>query len=106
MKEWLQFDEDTNNILEATAKGEADHCLQTMNTIINSVIAESFRRAVKLPYTKNNWANKIHQLRQELKSLRRQFNEVREKEKGPVSCILCKKLTTLRRAEWHRRKRK
>ncbi|KAL7850072.1 hypothetical protein SRHO_G00194210 [Serrasalmus rhombeus] len=54
----------------------------------------------------NNRANKIHQLRQELKSLRRRF---KEEERGPLAelrNILCKKLMTLRRAEWHRRRRK
>ncbi|KAJ8348797.1 hypothetical protein SKAU_G00273860 [Synaphobranchus kaupii] len=112
-KEWLQFGEDGDSILEATAKGEADRRLQTMTTIIVSLAAERFgleeKRTAKLPYTMNNRASKIHQLRQELKSLRRRFKEVREEERGPLTelrSILHKKLMTLRRAEWHRRRRK
>lgn len=112
-KEWLQFDEDTDSILEAIAKGEADRRLQTMTTIIISLAAERFgleeKRTAKLPYTMNNRASKIHQLRQELKSLRRQYKEAREEERGPLEelcSIIRKKLTTLRRAEWHRRRRK
>jgi len=56
----------------------------------------------------NNRANKIHQLRQELKSLRRQFKEAREEQRGPLTelrSILHEKLVTLRRAEGHRRLR-
>ncbi|KAJ8353121.1 hypothetical protein SKAU_G00206880 [Synaphobranchus kaupii] len=112
-KEWLQFDEDADSILEATAKGEADRRLQTMTTIIVSLAAERFgleeKRTAKLPYTMNNRASKIHQLRQELKSLRWRFKEAREEERGPLTelrSILCKTLMTLRRAEWHRKRRK
>lgn len=67
------------------------------------------KRAANLPYTMNNRANKIHQLRQELKSLRSRLKEAREEERGPLAelrNILHKKLMTLRRAEWHRRRRK
>ncbi|KAK0148843.1 hypothetical protein N1851_010754 [Merluccius polli] len=112
-KEWLQFDEDADTILEATAKGDADRRLQTMTTIIISLAAERFgleeKKAANVPYTMNNRANKIHQLRQELKSLRRRFKEAREEERGPLAelrNILRKRLMTLRRAEWHRRRRK
>lgn len=39
---WEQFDEDVNQILEATVKGEADRKLQAMTTIIVSMGAERF----------------------------------------------------------------
>ncbi|KAL7848072.1 hypothetical protein AOLI_G00227900 [Acnodon oligacanthus] len=72
-----------------------------MTTIIISLAAERFgleeKRAVNLPYTMNNRVNKIHQLRQELKSLRRRFKEAKEEEMGPLAelCnILHKKLMT------------
>ena len=84
-----------------------------MTTIIISLAAERFgleeKRAAKLPNTMNNRASKIHRLRQKLKSLRRQYKEAREEERGPLTelrSIISKKLTTLRRAEWHRRRRK
>ncbi|KAJ8390514.1 hypothetical protein AAFF_G00103110 [Aldrovandia affinis] len=38
-KEWLLFDDDVDEILEATAKGDADRKLQTMTTIIISLAA-------------------------------------------------------------------
>ncbi|KAL7886754.1 hypothetical protein AOLI_G00044750 [Acnodon oligacanthus] len=84
-----------------------------MTTIIISLAAERFRleekRARNLPYNMKNRVNKIHQLRQELKSLRTRFKEAREEERGPLAelrNILCKKFMTLSRAEWHRRRRK
>ncbi|KAL7891878.1 hypothetical protein AOLI_G00013540 [Acnodon oligacanthus] len=112
-KEWLQFDEDADTILKAIAKGDADQRLQNMTTIIISLAAERFgleeKRSGNLPYTMNNRSKKIHQLRQELKSLKRRFEEAREEEMGPLAelrNILRKKLMTLRRAERHRRRRK
>ncbi|XP_038154112.1 uncharacterized protein LOC119791846 [Cyprinodon tularosa] len=111
--EWRQFDEDTDSILEATAKGKVDRRLQTMTTIIISMGAERFgleeKKSGRLPYTMSNRAHKIHQLRKELRVLRRQFKQAREEERGPLSVlrnILRKKLLTLRSAEWHRRRRK
>jgi len=57
-----------------------------MTTIIVSLATERFRleekSASKQPYTTNNRVSKIHQLRQELKSLRRQFKEAREGQKA------------------------
>lgn len=50
---------------------------------------------------------KISQLRKELRLLGRQFKQAREEEKAGLAelrNILRKKLTTLRRAEWHRRR--
>ncbi|KAJ8362267.1 hypothetical protein AAFF_G00386670 [Aldrovandia affinis] len=78
-KEWLLFDDDVDEILEATAKGDADRKLQTMTTIIISLAAERFgtvkERGTKTPYVKNRRAEKISQLRQELRKLKRQFKE-------------------------------
>ncbi|KAJ8008617.1 hypothetical protein DPEC_G00106740 [Dallia pectoralis] len=98
--------------MEVVGKGDAYRRLQAMTSIIISLAAERIgveeKKAVNRPYIMNNRANKIHQLRQELKSLKRRFKEAREEEKGPVGelrAILRKKLMTLRRAEWHRRRR-
>nr|XP_061817543.1 uncharacterized protein LOC133607102 [Nerophis lumbriciformis] len=83
-----------------------------MSTIIVSYGSERFGRMEKgnteaIPYTMNRRATKIHQLRQELRTLRKQFKRVSEEDKQPLEelrNILRKKLTTLRRAEWHRRR--
>lgn len=51
----------------------------------------------------------ISQLKSELRLLRRQFKKAREEEKAGLAELrhtLRKRLTTLRRAEWHRRRRK
>ncbi|XP_057679566.1 uncharacterized protein LOC130908003 [Corythoichthys intestinalis] len=110
--EWLQFDEDVSTIIQATAKGDVDCRLQAMSTIIVSYGSERFGRMEKgnteaTPYTMNRRATKIHQLRQELRTLKKQFKIAAEKDKPPLEelrNILRKKLTTLRRAEWHRRR--
>ncbi|XP_028292553.1 uncharacterized protein LOC114455485 [Gouania willdenowi] len=84
-----------------------------MTTIIISLAVEKFglaeKRTVKHPYIMNNRASKIHQLRQELKRLKQQFKAASEEEKEPLAelrSIIRKRLMTLRRAEWHRRRRK
>ena len=59
-------------------------------------------------YSLSNRATKILQLRKELKSLKQQYKEASEEERDALSelCrILRKKLTTLTRAKWHRRRK-
>lgn len=53
---WEKFDEDVNQILEATVKGEADGKLQAMTTIIVSMGAKRFgkeEKSMRTPYSKN-----------------------------------------------------
>lgn len=83
-----------------------------MATVIVSPAAERFeleeKRAAKRPYTRNNRANQIHQLRQEMRNLRRRIKVATEEERGPLielRNILQRKLVTLRRPEWHWRRR-
>ena len=112
-KEKCCSNEDVDSIMEETAKREADRRLQSMTTIIVSLAAERFgleeNKAAKAPYTMSNRVTKILHLRKELKSLRQQYNEASEEERDALSelCrIVHKKLTTLTRAELHRRRRK
>ncbi|GAA6088617.1 uncharacterized protein LOC109140547 [Tachysurus ichikawai] len=52
---------------------------------------------------------KIHNIRVELKTLKKQYKAAGKEERGPLEelrCILRKKLLTLRRAEQHRRRRR
>ncbi|XP_077380867.1 uncharacterized protein LOC144020874 [Festucalex cinctus] len=112
LSEWRQFDEDVCKIIQATAKGDVDSRLQAMTTIIVSFGSERFGwteyvNTKTTSYTMNRRATKIHQLRQELRTLKKQFKRATEEEKQPLAelhNILRKKLTTLRRAEWHRRR--
>ncbi len=110
---WQQFDQDANTVLEATVKEDVDRRLQTMTPIIVSLAVERFgaveRRTERTPFTMNQRAAKIHRIRQELKSLKTQFKKASEEQRPPLAelqTILRKKLLTLRRAEWHRRRRK
>ncbi|TWW55963.1 hypothetical protein D4764_09G0010130 [Takifugu flavidus] len=69
--EWLQFDEDVSNIIQATAKRDVDSRLQAISTIIVSYGSERFGRIEKgntetTSYTMNRRSFKIHQLRKEL----------------------------------------
>ena len=106
------FDENVDKVLEATAKGDVDRRLQTMTAIIVTMAVERFGveegRGVKRPYTKNQRAVKIHNIRLELKTLKKQYKAAGEEECGPLHelrCILRKKLFILRRAEQTRRER-
>ncbi|XP_029693775.1 uncharacterized protein [Takifugu rubripes] len=109
IKEWLQLIEDIDKIMETTGKGNVDHKLQAMCTFITTIGAERFgvteRPVRKESARPNRWEHKSSQLRQELKTLKRQFRAASEEERD-LRQILRRKLITLRRAEWHRRKGK
>lgn len=109
--EWQTFDEDADK--EVTAKGDVERRLKTMTTIIVCMAAERFgveeERAAKQPYTKNQRAVKIHNIRKELKALKRQHKAASEDEHAQLAelcLILRKRLLILRRAEQHRRQRR
>ncbi|TWW62333.1 hypothetical protein D4764_04G0009800 [Takifugu flavidus] len=101
-----------SNIIQATAKGDVDSRLQAISTIIVSYRSERFGRIEKgntetTSYTMNRRSFKIHQLRKELQTLKKQFKRAADGEKQALKelyNILRKKLKTLRRAEWHRRR--
>eukprot|EP00064_Thunnus_orientalis_P001631 superscaffoldBa00000112_g1634 len=81
---WMQFDEDVNQILEATVTGEDDEKLQAMTTIIVSIAAEWFgeeeKKGSRTPYLKNQRAVRIHNIGQEMKVLKSQFKQAGEEE--------------------------
>lgn len=74
---WLQFDEDLDQALEATAKGDADQKLWTMAAMIISIGEERFGIKEQQPTRgrrePKRRKGKISQLRQELRLLGRQF---------------------------------
>lgn len=95
-------------MLEATAKGDVERRPQSMTTIIVSMAAERFgieeERGPKQPYTKKRGAVKIHNIRKELKALKKHHKEAREEERGQLDELhdmLRKRLFVLRRAEHH-----
>ncbi len=75
--EWQQFDEDVSQVLEVTAKGDVDHRLRTMTTLIVNIAAERFGTEVAKPapsaYAPSHRARKITCLREELRLLKRQY---------------------------------
>ncbi|RXN19664.1 reverse transcriptase [Labeo rohita] len=110
---WRQFDEDVDKVLEAIEKGDVDRRLQAMTTIISSLAQERFgveeKRSTPTTYSMNHRAAKIRKIRQELKSLKKQYKEASEEQRPPLEelrAVLRKRLMTQRRAEWHRRRRK
>lgn len=83
-----------------------------MTTIFVSFAAQRFgveeHKKTRFTYNMNRRAEKIHQLRQELRMMARQFKAATEEEKPPLAelrNIIRKKLMTLHRAERHRRRR-
>lgn len=77
--EWLQFDEDVDATLEATAKCDVEQRLQTMSTLIISIASERFgvkeQCAIKTTAEPNRRVEKIAELRQELRTLRSRYKK-------------------------------
>ena len=88
-KVWHEFDEDLTRIIESTAKGDVDRRLQTMTTIIVTYGSERFGveevKTIRLNFIMNRRAEKILQLRQELRSLARQCKAATDEEKLPLA---------------------
>lgn len=92
-------------------RGDADQKLQTLSTMIISIGAERFgikeRQLTRGVAEPNRREVEISQ--RELRLLGRQFKKAREEEKAGLAELrhtLRKRLTTLWRAEWHRRRGK
>lgn len=85
--EWKQFDEDVDQVLEVTAKGNVDHRLKTMTTLIVNIAAERFGTEAPKPTPSanapNHRARKIQSLREELKLLKRQYKAITSALEGP-----------------------
>lgn len=111
---WNQFDIDVNQILEDTIRGDVDRKMQAMTMIIVSIASEWFGEEVKEDsskglHSKNHREERIHNIRQEMKTLKRQYKQAGDEERtglAQLMCILRKKIRILRRAEWHRRRRR
>lgn len=102
-----------DKVLEVTAKGDVDQRLRTMTTLIVNIAAERFGtegpKPTPMAYAPCRRARKIQSLREELKLLKRQYKIAGEVERAGLAdlrAILRKQLLTLRRAEFHRRRRK
>lgn len=81
--EWTKLDEDVDKSLEAISKGTADQKLQTTCFLIMSIGVECFgvelMQGVSNPAKLNRREVKMGQLRQELKSLKRQFGQLKKR---------------------------
>lgn len=112
-KDWHQFDEDLDTILESTCKGNVEQKLHTMCTLTMGIGAVRFgvteKRGTTIPSLPNQREVKISQLRQDLRSLKRQYKAAKEEERmalAELREVVRRRLTTLRQAEWHRKKGK
>ena len=86
--------DDVDQILEATAKGEADRKLQVMTSTIVSIAAERFgeqeeKKSSTTPYSMNQRAVKIHNIRQEIKSLKSQYKAAGTEERTGLAQLMC-----------------
>ncbi|KAK0136651.1 hypothetical protein N1851_027154 [Merluccius polli] len=88
-KEWCQFEEDVDQVLEATARGDADQKLRTMCTMIVKIAVERFgtkeQHTINGAGEPNRRQKKISQLRQELRLLGRQYKQAREEDKAGLA---------------------
>ena len=87
--------------------------LSFMTTIINSLASERFvcvePRQPRMPYTANRRVNKMKDLRREIRSLKKLYKRANIEKRQPLEELrgtLGGELKTLRRAEWHWRRRK
>ncbi len=109
---WDQLDEDIDQIMEASAGGDVNRKLQVMTAIIVSLALERFGeeqdKGAGGHYMMNRREAKIHNIRQELKALRRQCKQAGGEEHiglAQLTDILRQNLLVLCQAEWHRRRR-
>ncbi|XP_063056077.1 uncharacterized protein LOC134450154 [Engraulis encrasicolus] len=84
-----------------------------MTTIIVRMAAERFgeeeRKSSGTSYTRNHRAQKVHLIRQEMKALKSQYKEAGDEERFGLAQLISmhrRRIRTLRRAEWHRRRRR
>ena len=109
--EWIQFDEVGSEIIQ-TSKGNADRRLNVLSAIIVSYAKERFglrEGKQEKTYCKNRRAKKVQDLRRKLRALKKKYKQASEGERQPLTElreILREKLRTIRKAEWHRRRRK
>ena len=110
---WQDFDIDICEIIQSATKGDVKRRLNFMTTITTSLASERFGcvelRQPRRPYTANRRVNKMKDLRKEIRSLKKLYRRASIEERQPLEelrGILRGELKTLRRAEWHRRRRK
>ena len=87
--------------------------LSFMTTIITSLASERFGcvepRQPRMPYTANRRVNKMKDLRREIRSLKKLHKRASIEERQSLEELrgtLRGELKILRRAEWHRRRRR
>ncbi|RXN08794.1 reverse transcriptase [Labeo rohita] len=97
-----------DQILQVTPRGDADWRLQTMCLIIITIAAERF--GVKEQHQfggtagPNRWEEKIRQLRQELRLLRKQFKQASEENRAALAELRNIRLWKIIKVIWRRGK--
>ena len=109
---WHDFDTSFSEIVNFSEKGSDENQLLTMFKIIISYAKAQYgyiEIKERSSGKENRRETKMKQLRAELKSLRKQYINTKPDEQVPlreVREIIRAKLKSVRRAEWHRRRRK
>ena len=111
--DWTKFDDELDMVLETVNSRTVEKKLQAMTTIVVAMGQERFGTVEKLkkqqPYKENRRAREVKQIRQELKVLTKNYKQAKDAEKpglAELRQVLRKRLMTLKRAEYHRKRRK
>ena len=112
-KAWREFDEDISMMLENTLKGTSKRKLEKMGDLIYDVGKARFGlvelRERRPEQTPNRRQKEISRLRRELRSLKHQWKEAKPEDRPGLAALREQaraKLTSLRRAETQRKKRR
>ncbi|CAC5407388.1 unnamed protein product [Mytilus coruscus] len=108
-REWQQFDEDVDEILNTTLAGNIDRKIESMTSFIYNIGMDRFgadeKVVVKREGQKNRRESKIAKMRKDLRQLKKRYNQASEDEKPALSELrdTIRKIT--RRAERTRKRR-
>jgi hypothetical protein len=112
-EDWKNLDDDVDKILEATLSGPVDKKIQGLTAITYTVAMDRFgvqeRRHEVNAHKENRRQREITELRQQLRDLTKRYRQSSPTEQQALADlrkIVREKLKSLRRAEYHRRRRK
>lgn len=110
---WAQLDDDLNNILENTLKGDAANKIKTMVRLVYQACYDTFGakegKIPRPPAGPSRRQRQIRELRGDLQRLKKRWREANDEERAAldeISSETRKRLTQLRRAETAREKQK
>ena len=85
---WREFDEDVCELIHATSSGNVDQRLNSLSKLVVTYASERFGQIEKKnrkPHTRNRREERIRGIRQELKSLKKQYKVAEESQRPPLA---------------------